>query len=44
MSTMFSGDANNPGFLNLYGALKDALTVRTGFMKWWSEDEKKIKA
>ena len=34
---------DNPGFLNLYGALKDALTVRTGFMKWWSEDEKEIK-
>ena len=29
---------DNPGFLNLYGAIKDALTVRAGFLKWWSED------
>lgn len=34
---------DNPGFLNLYGAIKDALTVRTGFLKWWSEDRKEIK-
>ena len=34
---------DNPGFLNLYGAIKDALTVRTGFLKWWSEDEKEVK-
>ena len=26
---------DNPGFLNLYGAIKDALTVKTGFLKWW---------
>ena len=34
---------DNPGFLTLYGALKDALTVRTGFVKWWSEDQKEVK-
>ena len=34
---------DNPGFLNLYGAIKDALTVRTGFIKWWSEDQKEFK-
>ena len=34
---------DNPGFLNLYGAIKDALTVRTGYIKWWSEDQKEIK-
>ena len=34
---------DNPGFLNLYGAIKDALTVRTGFIKWWSEDQKETK-
>jgi hypothetical protein len=34
---------DNPGFLTLYGALKDALTVRTGYVKWWSEDQKEIK-
>ena len=34
---------DNPGFLNLYGAIKDALTVRTGFLKWWSEDQKEVK-
>ena len=34
---------DNPGFLNLYGALKDALTVRTGYIKWWSEDQKEVK-
>ena len=35
---------DNPGFLNLYGAIKDALTVRTGFLKWWSEDEKEVQS
>ena len=34
---------DNPGFLILYGALKDALTVRTGFVKWWSEDQREVK-
>ena len=34
---------DNPGFLNLYGAIKDALTVRTGYIKWWSEDHKEVK-
>ena len=34
---------DNPGFLILYGALKDALTIRTGFVKWWSEDQKETK-
>lgn len=32
---------DNPGFLTLYGAIKDALTVRTGFIKWWTEDQKR---
>ena len=31
---------DNPGFLTLYGAFKDALTVKTGFVKWWSDTEK----
>ena len=31
---------DNSGFLILYGALKDALTVRTGFVKWWTDDKK----
>ena len=34
---------DNPGFLNLYGAIKDALTVRTGYIKWWSEDQREVK-
>jgi hypothetical protein len=34
---------DNPGFLILYGAFKDALTVKTGFVKWWSDDHKEIK-
>ena len=34
---------DNPGFLNLYGAIKDALTVKTGFLKWWSEDHHEMK-
>ena len=28
---------DNPGFLILYGAFKDALTVKTGFVKWWTD-------
>jgi hypothetical protein len=33
---------DNPGFLILYGAIKDALTVKGGFVKWWSEDFKEV--
>ena len=31
---------DNPGFLILYGALKDALTVKTGYVKWWADENK----
>ena len=31
---------DNPGFLILYGAFKDAMTVRTGYVKWWTDDTK----
>ena len=31
---------DNDGFLILYGAIKDALTIRTGFVKWWTDDTK----
>ena len=31
---------DNPGFLILYGAFKDAMTVKTGFVKWWSDETK----
>ena len=34
---------DNPGFLILYGAFKDAMTVKTGFVKWWTEDNKERK-
>jgi|HubBroStandDraft_6_1064221.scaffolds.fasta_scaffold15017_3 hypothetical protein len=34
---------DNPGFLILYGAFKDALTVKTGFCKWWTDDHKEMK-
>ena len=34
---------DNPGFLILYGAFKDALTVRTGFCKWWTDNRKEIR-
>ena len=34
---------DNPGFLILYGAFKDALTVRTGFVKWWTDDTPEVK-
>jgi hypothetical protein len=34
---------DNPGFLILHGAFKDALTVRTGFVKWWTDDHKEKK-
>jgi hypothetical protein len=30
---------DNPGFLILYGAFKDAMTVKTGFVKWWTDDQ-----
>jgi hypothetical protein len=29
---------DNPGFLILYGTFKDAMTVKTGFVKWWTDD------
>ena len=34
---------DNPGFLILYGAFKDALTVRTGYVKWWTDDHKETR-
>ena len=34
---------DNPGFLILYGAFKDAMTVKTGFAKWWTDDHKEIR-
>ena len=34
---------DNNGFLILYGAFKDALTVKTGFVKWWTDDHKETK-
>jgi len=34
---------DNPGFLILYGAFKDAMTVKTGFVKWWTDDHKEFK-
>jgi hypothetical protein len=34
---------DNKGFLTLYGALKDAMTVRTGFIKWWTDDTKELR-
>jgi hypothetical protein len=34
---------DNPGFLILYGAFKDALTVKTGFVKWWTDDHRETK-
>jgi hypothetical protein len=34
---------DNPGFLILYGAFKDAMTVKTGFVKWWTDDHKETK-
>ena len=29
---------DNPGFLTLYGAFKDAMTVKTGYIKWWTDN------
>jgi hypothetical protein len=34
---------DNPGFLILYGAFKDAMTVKTGYVKWWTDDHKEIR-
>jgi hypothetical protein len=34
---------DNPGFLILYGAIKDALTLKTGFCKWWTDDHREIR-
>ena len=34
---------DNDGFLNLYGAIKDALTVRSGFLKWWTDTNKEMR-
>jgi hypothetical protein len=34
---------DNPGFLILYGSFKDALTVKTGYVKWWTDDHKETK-
>jgi hypothetical protein len=34
---------DNAGFLILYGAFKDALTVKTGYVKWWTDDHTETK-
>ena len=34
---------DNAGFLTLYGAFKDALTVKTGYIKWWTDNAKSVK-
>jgi hypothetical protein len=34
---------DNPGFLILYGAFKDAMTVKTGYIKWWTDKTKEVK-
>jgi hypothetical protein len=34
---------DNDGFLILYGAFKDALTVKAGFAKWWTDNSQEIK-
>ena len=34
---------DNPGFLILYGAFKDALTLKTGFVKWWTDNARTVK-
>ncbi len=34
---------DNAGFLILYGAFKDALTCKTGFVKWWTDTRKEIR-
>jgi hypothetical protein len=33
---------DNPGFLILYSVFKDALTVKTGFVKWWSDTSEEM--
>ena len=34
---------DNPGFLTLYSVLKDALTVKTGITKWWTDTDHEVK-
>jgi len=34
---------DNAGFLTLYGAFKDALTLKTGFVKWWTDNTHETK-
>jgi hypothetical protein len=34
---------DNPGFLTLYGAFKDALTLKTGYVKWWTDNTREVK-
>ena len=34
---------DNAGFLTLYGAFKDAMTVKTGYIKWWTDNTKEVK-
>jgi hypothetical protein len=34
---------DNPGFLILHGAFKDAMTVKTGFVKWWTDDHREVR-
>jgi hypothetical protein len=34
---------DNSGFLILYGAFKDAMTVKTGFVKWWTDTQREIR-
>jgi len=34
---------DNAGFLNLYGAFKDCLTLKTGFIKWWTDNTHETK-
>jgi hypothetical protein len=33
---------DNPGFMTIYSALKDALVRKTGIIKWWWTDEVKV--
>ena len=34
---------DNQGFLKLYGCFKDALTVKAGFLKWWTDTRKEFR-
>ncbi len=34
---------DNPGFLTLYAVLKDALTVKAGITKWWTDTNREVK-